>query len=198
MLRPSAGVCDFVEDPELDARQVRPLWIDAPDAALRVHAAAQGEDTFCVWRIPGRKRLTLRGPNLSLEASHLALRLRATVDAAVSDGAAMNLFIPLDSGVRSRLRMYQAQAAMLRGVRFEPQAREPTRAGLLHLRALQALDGEQHGASHREIAEALFGHDAVRQRWSADGELRAQVRHLLARAHEFLYSGYRELARANT
>lgn len=195
---PSAGACDFAEDPRRDARQVRPLWISAGAAQLRAHVACSGGQTFSVWQLAGRKQLTLREQGgLILEAVHLAHRLRAWLDPAVHEGAAVELSIPLDDHLRTRLPAYQGQAAMLGGRRPPAQPREVSRAGLLHLRALQALDGQQHGASHRDIAEALFGADAVRTRWSADGELRAQVRHLLSRARAFLNGGYLGLAGAS-
>lgn len=69
-----------------------------------------------------------------------------------------------------------------------------TRAALLHLRALQALDAAQAGASHRDIAQALFGLEAAVRRWNEDGELRAQVRHLLRRAEAYMGGGYLALA----
>jgi hypothetical protein len=62
------------------------------------------------------------------------------------------------------------------------------------LHALQALDASQAGARHRDIAGALFGVDAVRTRWTPDGELRAQVRHLLRRAEGLMRGGYLALA----
>ena len=65
---------------------------------------------------------------------------------------------------------------------------------MLHLRALQALDASQAGARHRDIAGAVFGADAVRTRWTADSELRAQVRHLLSRAKGLKRGGYLSLA----
>ena len=159
-----------------------------------MHAAADSKETFCVWRIAGYKQLTLRGGALVFEAIHLAHRVRAHLDADVGQGVGMSLSITLNEGVRSRLPAYEAQAAMLRGHCPLSRPREVTRAGLLHLRALQALDGQQGGASHRDIAAALFGEDAVRTRWSADGELRAQVRHLLTRANDFVEGGYLKLA----
>lgn len=159
-------------------------------SALRVHAASDGEQVFSLWRIAGRKQLTLRGRDLLLEAAHLAHRLHAWIDPAICDGSAIELSIPLDRQLRTQLPAYQAKAEMLHGRRPVAQPREVSRAGLLHLRALQALDGQQHGASHREIAEVLFGDEAVRARWSADGELRAQVRHLLSRANGLVAGGY--------
>jgi hypothetical protein len=195
---PSAGACDFAEDPRLDAREVRPLWIGAGAAHVRAHLARGGGQTFSVWRLAGRKQLTLRDQGgLTLESVHLADRLRAWLEPAVHDGAAVELSIPLDDHLRARLSAYQGQAAMLVGRRQPAQPREVSRAGLLHLRALQALDGQRQGASHREIAETLFGADAVRTRWSSDGELRAQVRHLLSRARAFMNGGYLDLADAN-
>jgi hypothetical protein len=173
---------------------VRPQWAGLRASALRVHASVGGAEVFSLWRVVGRKQLTLRGRDLLLEAAHLAHRLHALLDPAIGDGSAIELSIPLDRQLRTRLSAYQAQAEILRGHRPAAQLHQVSRAGLLHLRALQALDGQQHGASHREIAEVLFGEEAVRARWSADGELRAQVRHLLSRANEFVSGGYLALA----
>jgi hypothetical protein len=62
------------------------------------------------------------------------------------------------------------------------------------MRTLQALDAVLAGASQREIAVALFGSASVALRWSADGELRAQVRRLIRRGEELAANGYRRLA----
>jgi hypothetical protein len=172
--------------------------VDLPVPHLRVHAAADANGTFCAWRVAGRKQLTLRGRALVFESAHLANRVRAHLDPEVREGAGMALSVALTDSLRSRLPAFEAQAAMLRGRAHAVRSRECTRAGLLHLRALQALDGQQEGASHRDIAEAVFGEDAVRARWSADGELRAQVRHLLSRARGFVDGGYRGLVAVST
>lgn len=155
---------------------------------------AGGLEIFSLWGIAGRKQLTLRGQALILEAAHLAQRLRVWLDPAICDRAAIALSVPLNDQLRAHFSDYQAQAALLRGQPLPARPREASRAGLLHLRALQALDGRHEGASHRELAEVLFGKDAVRTRWSADGELRAQVRHLLSRANGFVRGGYLALA----
>jgi hypothetical protein len=57
----------------------------------------------------------------------------------------------------------------------------PTPAALLELHTLQALDATLAGASLREVAEGLFGADAVAADWHADGDLRARVRRLVRR-----------------
>jgi hypothetical protein len=62
--------------------------------------------------------------------------------------------------------------------------------GLLHMRALQALDGALTGASQREIAVALFGAEVVSQEWHADGEFRARIRYLIRRASALMNGDY--------
>ncbi len=145
--------------------------------------------------MPGRKRLALDGPDLSLTADLSAQRMRLSLSATVADGAAYVSAVPLTSRLRGQLDAFHAQAQALEG--HAPRvdhARVATRAALLHLRALQALDAAQAGASHRDIAQALFGLEAVVLRWHEDGELRAQVRHLLRRAKAYMSGGYLALA----
>lgn len=149
---------------------------------------------FSAWQIPGRKRIAHAGTELILVALHGPHCLRVSLSPELQDGAACGLVMPLDPSPRTRLPEYQAQARMFRGEVPRPQPRPAGRAALLHLRALQVLDASQAGARHRDIAEALFGVDAVRARWTADGELRAQVRHLLTRAEGLMLGGYLALA----
>lgn len=131
---------------------------------------------------------------LNLTAEHGANRLRASLSTELEDGGAYGLTVPLDAHLRTRLTGYQAQGNAIQGQWPPVAAKKVTRASLLHLHALQALDASQAGARHREIAGALFGVDAVRKRWTADGELRAQVRHLLTRAERLMRGGYLALA----
>jgi hypothetical protein len=61
------------------------------------------------------------------------------------------------------------------------------------MRTVQVLDALRSRASHREIAEGLFGAGALDARWSSDSELRAQVRHLIRRGRKLSTDGYRKL-----
>ncbi len=122
--------------------------------------------------------------------------MRASLSTDLGDGSPYGLTVPLDAHLRTRLSGYQVQANAIEGKWPSVAARRITRASLLHLHALQALDASQAGAHHRDIAGALFGADAVRTRWTADGELRAQVRHLLTRAEGLMRGGYLALAGA--
>jgi len=55
---------------------------------------------------------------------------------------------------------------------------------------LQVLDATLAGASLREVAEGLFGVDAV-QDWYADGGLRSKTRRLVQRGDVLMHGGYR-------
>ena len=127
-------------------------------------------------------------------ATHGAHCLRASLSSELEDGAACRLLVPIEPSPRARLPEYQAQARVFRGEVPHPQPRPAGRAALRHVHALQARDAAQAGARHRDIAGALFGVDAVRTRWTADSELRAQVRHLLRRAEGLMRGGYLALA----
>ena len=127
-------------------------------------------------------------------AEHGAQRLRALLAMALEEGGPCSFAVPLDAQLRTRLAEFQMQARAIGGEVPRPSFRQPSRTSLLHLRALQALDAAQAGARQRDIAEALFGLDAVRSRWNADSELRAQVRHLISRAEGLMRGGYLALA----
>jgi hypothetical protein len=159
------------------------------------HAHAAAVRRFDLWRIPGRKRLAFDGPDLALTADLSALRMRLSLSGALVEGASYTSAVPLTSQLRGDLAAFNTQAQALEGhVPQVDSARPVARAALLHLRALQALDAAQAGASHRDIAQALFGLEAVVLRWHEDGELRARVRHLLRRAKAYMTGGYLVLA----
>ena len=161
--------------------------------ASRAHGAST-RPTFDLWRVPGRKRLALGGSGLTLLTEVPAQRLRMSLADDLCDGAVYICAVPLGPGLRGQLEVFNAQARALQGhAPADDSTRTVTRAALLHLRALQALDGAQAGASHRDIAQALFGFEAV-VRWHADGELRAAVRHLLRRAEAYMAGDYLSLA----
>ncbi len=163
--------------------------------ARRLAAPSTPSSRFDLWRVPGRKRLAPDDAGLILLAVMPALRLHALLAEGLAHGAAYACAVPLSPDLRGRLDHFHAQARALQArPPAEGQARAASRSALVHLRALQALDGAQAGASQRDIAQTLFGAQAVALRWHADGELRAQVRHLLARAAGLMRGGYLALA----
>lgn len=194
----NVGGCDSAEDPRLDARHANPLWAIDTDDWLHVRAARRQpqppDKRFSLWRVIGRKSLTHTGSDLRFTVKSGEQGLHVALDDSIADGTAFFSTVPLDRGLRNRLTRFHAEARLLDGEKPPPQARATSRAALLHLRALQAIDGVRDGASHRDIAAVLVGVDTARDRWSADSELRAQVRYLVARAEGLMRGGYLALA----
>lgn len=190
----------------MDAREAHPLWLSDDSDLLHVRAVhahdpagcdaarAPGAKVFDLWRIPGRKRLD-GAHGAVLTATNGAHRARILLDAALADGSVYACSVPLTPQLRGQLGEFHAIAVQLDGDPPPRAAARPTsRTGLLHLRALQALDAAQAQASHRDLAIAFFGLQAVREQWHADGALRAQVRHVVSRAEGLMRHGYLRLA----
>src|SRR3546814_1527057 len=100
--------------------------------------------------------------------------------------------------VSSRRR--QTRCALVTGVQTcaLPIWPRPPLSALLELHTLQALDATLAGASLREVAEGLFGVDAVAADWHADSALRARVRRLVRRANVLMRGGYRRRSEEHT
>jgi len=62
--------------------------------------------------------------------------------------------------------------------------------------ALIALDGAAHGASHREVAEVIFGPRHVADDWSGGhGWMKSRIIRAVKKGHQLMEGGYRDLLR---
>lgn len=184
MLR-SAGACAcWKTRPSLDAREAYPAWVPGHDAVVQLYPDAdppQDATTFAFWRIPGHKQLLHDGKGLMLIARSPGHWQRFVLAPGLEDGMAV------------------AHAYRGRGVTHAPDTPAPMArprpppAALLELHTLQALDATLAGASSRDVAEGLFGADAVVD-WYSDGGLRSKVRRLARRGDALMRGGYRRLA----
>ena len=171
------------EDPALDARDAHPAWLPGHDAVVQLYPDADPPPdaaAFDFWRIPGHKHLIHDGKGLALVARSPGHCLRFALAPGLEDGMAVAY------AQRGRGRALDTPAPMARP--------RPPPAALLELHTLQALDATLAGASLREVAEGLFGADAVAADWHADGELRARVRRLVRRGTALMRGGYRRIA----
>ena len=175
----------LLEDPALDAREAYPAWVPGHDAVVQLYPDAdppQDATTFAFWRIPGHKQLLHDGKGLMLIARSPGHWQRFVLAPGLEDGMAV------------------AHAYRGRGVTHAPDTPAPMArprpppAALLELHTLQALDATLAGASLREVAEGLFGTDAVAADWHKDSALRARVRRLVRRGDALMRGGYRRLA----
>jgi len=190
----------LLEDPDRDARDAQPDWLSDPESLIHLSSEGVTDEAkpFHVWELPGYRHLTHDGERLVLTSQLPRHTLRIAIPMTLDDGQLFAIAVPSGADLQRRWR---TAATELRWV--EPPDSEdiavsavrPGRSALLQLRTLQTLDGVLAGASHRELAEALFGAEAVAKRWYDGSDLRAQVRRLVRRGRVLMLGGYRRLLR---
>jgi hypothetical protein len=187
------------ESPYLDARLAQPLWQPQPEGVVRLTAAERQlahVARFSLWALPGLKSLfhDSHGLRLTLLLGGRIVR----VDLACGLGEDNAFAYVITAGPHATLQWQAARSlrSLLEGASHGAGpvvAARPTRAAMAHMRSLQALDATLAGASHRDVAQAIFGVRRVAEAWHPDSELRAQTRHSIHRAHAFMQHDYRRL-----
>jgi len=182
----------LLEDPALDARDAHPAWFGHDSVIQLVPDADPPPDavTFAFWHLPGHKQLLHDGKRLMLMADWPGNALRFALAPGLEDGMAFAYAVragTVASSLRHLTSNITATAQVAPAAVTHPR---PTAAALLELHTLQALDATLAGASLREVAEGLFGVDAV-QDWYADGGLRSKTRRLVQRGDTLMRGGYR-------
>lgn len=189
---------ETLEDPIHDARVAHPVWRVDPRSRAKLRAAepSQGDhEPFSMWNIAGPKRLVHDGRQLLLNGYAGSELLHLALGSDVQDGGPFEYVLSPSADIGDQWRTVQTQQQLLRAPHATAAVAftRPTRLALWHMRALQALDGADEGASQREIATSVFGEEIAVANWHPDSELRAQVRHLLRRARSLTAGGYRRL-----
>lgn len=153
---------------------------------------------FALWRIPGHKHLIHDGRRLLLVARWPGACLRLALAPGLADGMAYVYAIRACDMLHARCQALTASLNELTAAIGIPPVTltrpRPPLTSLLELHTLQALDATLAGASLHEVAEGLFGVDAVADDWHADSALRARVRRLVRRGDALMRGGYRRLA----
>ena len=191
----------LLEDPALDARDAHPAWFPDHDAVVQLLPDADPPPEAAVfefWRVPGRKQLIHDGKRLVLVSHWPGCCLRLALASGLEDGMA---YLYATCACATPCARYRTLAAELDALAVATVAApaaaarsRPTTAAVLELHTLQALDATLAGASLREVAEGLFGTDAVAADWHKDSALRARVRRLVRRGDALMRGGYRRLA----
>lgn len=188
-----------LEDPGLDARNAHPAWFPDHDSVVQLYPDADPPPdalVFEFWRIPGDKHLIHDGKRLVLVLQWPGHCVRLALAPGLEDG--MAYLYAVRACATPCYRLFAARldvlAAAMAAVPVAVAHSRPTPGALLELHTLQALDATLTGASLREVAEGLFGVDAVVADWHADSALRARVRRLVRRGDVLMRGGYRRLA----
>jgi len=191
----------MLEDPTLDARDAHPTWLPGHPCTAQLHPDINPPPdaiAFELWRIPGQKHLVHDGRRPMLATRWPGSCLRLTLAPSLEDGMAYVYAIRscnMPCARHCTLRAQLDKLAVASEVASAAVARpRPAPTALQELHTLQALDANLAGASLREVAEGLFGTDAVVHGWYADSGLRSRVRRLVRRGHGLMRGGYRRLA----
>ncbi|HBV8384434.1 TPA: DUF2285 domain-containing protein [Citrobacter freundii] len=194
----------LLEDPALDARDAHPDWCPDPAASVQLHPDLDMPDgglRFDLWALPGHKQLSHDGRRLRLAVDLPGRQVRLALAPGLADGMACAYGARAAASseaeaARARHRALALGVALLDGrspPAFIQAGERPAPMALQELHSLQALDGTLAGASLREVAEVLFGTDAISAGWHADGGLRARTRRLVQRGDALMRGGYRHL-----
>jgi hypothetical protein len=194
------GLHPFV-DPPVPAPEASICWLASPavpilEAFCDRPAAEVSPDVSLASLRPATSVIV--GPaqeeNVILSDSDNALTLRLH-GSRVSVGPVGTIFLVGGIPDPSRLATHFTTLATL--LRSPHSRTRRSRDRLLFRDALVALDGRRAGASHRDIAEVIFGTKRVREDWSSRGGwLKERMRRALAKGEELRDGGYRRALEA--
>ncbi|MFD1911835.1 DUF2285 domain-containing protein [Halodurantibacterium flavum] len=134
------------------------------------------------------------------DALHILLRsldpgLVVILDARSDPEDPLAALIPLGRDGLDRLAALDRLLRHLHGYKVPPDRRLTTQQRRRLKAMLRAVDGQQHHARQREIAEAIFGADRIVEEPWQTSPLRDVVRDLLKDGAAMIAGGYRRLLR---
>ena len=187
------------ENPYLDARVAEPMWRPRPEGEFRIvplEEASPGYSRFDLWTLPGKKTLSHDGRRLILSLQGAGCGMRIALDTQLCHGSAFGYVMPSPVSTVQPAKRIDAIFGSSAGRSTPASATTVSRDSIVHMRALQALDGVLSGASQRDVASALFGVDRAMASWTPDGELRARTRHYVRRGRELMTGAYMHMLQA--
>jgi hypothetical protein len=198
----NAGGFAFACDPELAAPEAPVLWrpelsplsvvlVPAPDA-FNIPRRLDADNPFPAFDHPGSD-----GNHVVLMEGESAHRLWPR---DVGLGARVAALVPLDDNIALRIAGLQRFHRRLAGLPPGPLPQTWAITARLRIRLLlmlRALDAHLARASYREIAQTLYGPDAVaRYPWKTSS-IRGQTIRLVKEAIAIMEGEYRKLLRGN-
>lgn len=198
------GGSTFAEDPSLEAPLARIIWHAEFDPATIFAVARSGDpsdpDSVLIERLAPWLDIA-RGDGATEHAvlsdgwHHLRLDIEGC-PLARERAVVLRYRIEGLAGAQRQLLPLRRFLAFCRERRFRGALFRPDPRIARSLDVLRVHDGLASGASQREIAEVLFGHDRVAQDWNARSDwLRSRIRRLVREARAMATGGYRRLLR---
>lgn len=141
----------------------------------------------------GRQYLILKGT-----ATHVVLHISGPL---VTTGPVhIRVLIEGMTALDHTISLLSALSHLVHGSRPSLVIDRPGRVEAIKLRdALIAIDGEQMGATRREIATVIYGADRVAEEWNdPSGRLKAVIKRDVLRGRRLVAGGYRQLVAGGT
>jgi hypothetical protein len=184
-------------DPTIDSRTANPIWQPDPPSTLRVvraSAAKQGLKLYDL-QIERTPYMVRDDQGTYGTASMKSNSWRVHVADGLAEDDRIAIAIPVDEFARRRVAAADRFVVDLKAKSVEARKRlsASNRADRFHCSGLQAIDGAAAGATHRQIAVAIYGQRRVSASWTPDGDLRARIRYFLKRGTALVNGDYRAL-----
>ena len=191
----------YTDTPDIDARSAKIFWLPSRSTGiLRMHAvSARARSNTALFDLrqrtcPASLLIAVDGTqHLLFHGSGPGIQLAVSGESLLEP---VHLLADPVFGVREVQQRFEALARFndfIAGAPSPPPAQQ--HAGRLRY-VLQALDGSLYGASHRDIAIALFGPERVEADWNDPGEnLRDRVRRAIKRGRNLMNGGYLKFLR---
>ncbi len=184
-------------DPMVDARTANPIWQPDPPSTLRVVRASAAKDGLKLYdlQIERTPYMVRDDQGTYGTPSMKSNSWRVHVADGLAEDDRIAIAIPVDEFARLRLAAADRFIVDLKTKSAETWKRlsVSNRADRFHCSVLQAIDGTAAGATHRQIAVAIYGQRRVSTSWTPDGDLRARIRYFLKRGSALVNGGYRKL-----
>jgi hypothetical protein len=184
-------------DPMVDARTAIPIWQPDPPSTLRVVRASSAQVGIKLYdlQIERTPYMVRDDQGTYGTASMKSNSWRVHVADGLSADDRIAIAIPVDEFARRRVVAADRFIVDLKAKSAETRKRlsVSNRADRFHCSVLQAIDGAAAGATHRQIAVAIYGQRRVSASWTPDGDLRARIRYFLKRGGALVNGGYRAL-----
>lgn len=181
------------ENPMHDALAARPFWhADADRAVLRAEARAAGpRDQFELGRLERLASfLSHQGEHILFSDGLRSIRLDMLSGSLAGGPAALSWHIDGVADAGPQVLALRQFVALARSGGFSRSLHRPERRARRWVQMLRVHDALATGATHREIAGALFGIDVAGPRWRVSaGPWRLRVQRLAAGARACLASG---------
>lgn len=193
----------FIPDPALSAFEAAPFWLPEMmsatfDAAIENDTSGMNGARHLKWDdLPGEKFFLVapgrRDKLLALSPGYAAQLALDGSGAPIPHSAFFSLRLGADHLAAESLRLLEEFGRVCRGL--AARGRSPRGASPEKLRdALIALDGELAGVARRQIAEAIFGTDVVKDDWeSGINSYKQRTKRLVDKGLALMKSGYRRL-----